>query len=272
MTRSGLFGRRWLTAGLLALAAIAIGAIFGSFHNGSAAIALKPTNVNPPTIAGTAQVGQTLTAANGTWSGTSPFTYGYQWSRCDANGKNCKQIVDATDNTYAPLQADIGSTLIITVQAKNSDGSDSQPSSPTAVVTAAPAPTGCPSGNGTIAIADLTSPAHLQINPGNVTPNPVTRDSASIQLKFTITACGSRAVQGALVYVTATPYNQFSIPAEATTDSNGIAVLTMNQLVGFPVSSKQQLLTIFVRARKDGEDLLGGISARRLVSFPVQLH
>jgi len=270
MKHQRYFGRRTLTAVALALAALAIGAIFGSFRTGSAAITVKPVNQTPPTIVGTAQIGQTLTAQNGTWSGTTPLSFTYQWGRCDANGKNCKDITGETSNTYAVLQADVGSTLIVTVTASNSDGKDSQPSNPTAAVAAPPPPTGCPSGNGPIQIADLTSPAHLAIDPGSVTPNPVTPDSATIQLKFTITACSGRDVQGALVYVTAVPYNQFSIPAEATTDSNGVAVLTMNQLVGFPVSSKQQLLTVFVRARKNGEDILGGISARRLVSFTVK--
>ena len=92
-----------------------------------------------------------------------------------------------------------------------------------------------------------------------------------ISPRFHVTACGAN-VQGALIYVTAVPYNQFSIPNEQPTGSDGWATLTFTRLNGFPVSPHQSLIAIFARARKSGENLLSGISTRRLVSVRVNLH
>ena len=63
---------------------------------------------------------------------------------------------------------DAGNTLRVVVSAKNSDGTRSATSVPTAVVKAAATPppsNGCGKvTNGTIAIADVTSPARLLVD------------------------------------------------------------------------------------------------------------
>ena len=265
--------RRWLLALPLALVALAIGSVFGSAQSGQAASKVAPKDITPPVVSGTAKVGSTLTTTDGTWSGTTPLTFTYAWRRCDENGSSCSTISGAVAKTYDLKQADAGSTLRVVVTATNSDGNDTSTSVPTGVVaalTTAPA-TGCPTGTGTIAIADLSPPARLAIDQQTVTPGVVTPASKTIQTHFRITACGARPVQGALVYVTAVPYNQYSIPEEGLTGADGTVNMTMSQLSGFPAARQQQLLVMFVRARKPGEDILAGISNRILISFPVSL-
>ena len=160
------------------------------------------------------------------------------------------------------------------MRAQNADGNTFASSVPTAVVTAATKPppvpvTGCPSGTGLIQVANLSSPARLLIDQQQTSPSVVNRGSRQLIVRYHVSACKGRSVQGALVYATAVPFNQLSIPPEQTTGSDGWAELNFQMLAGFPVSSNQQLIAIFARARKSGEDLLGGISTRRLFSVQV---
>lgn len=232
-----------------------------------------PANTAAPTISGTMQAGSTLTAANGTWTNT-PTSYTYAWSRCDQNGSNCSTINGATAQTFQLQQVDVGSTLRVAVTATNASGSAQATSVPTAVVSGAtpPVTNGCPSGSGTIAIADLSAPARLAIGQQTLTPGLVTPSASTIQTHFRVTACGGRPVQGALVFAAAVPYNQYSVPPEGTTGSDGTVNLAMTQRSGFPAARHQRLLVVFARARKPGDPLTGGISTRLLVSFRVSLR
>jgi hypothetical protein len=252
-----------------AIAVVATGLVTGP---GEAASTAVPNNTAPPTISGTTTEGQTLTANKGTWTGTEPITYSYQWRRCDSDGGSCSNIGGAKDNTYTLKAVDVGNTLRVVVSAKNSEGTRNATSVPTAVVKAGQAPppsNGCGKvTNGTIQVADITSPAHLLLDQATISPSTVSFSSTNVSPRFHVTACGAN-VQGALIYVTAVPYNQFSIPNEAQTGADGWVSLDMNRLGGFPATQKQQLLVMFARARKPGEPVLAGISARRLVSFRV---
>ena len=238
--------------------------------------AAAPENTSPPTISGTPSVGSTLTANPGTWTGNP--TFAYQFRRCDADGGSCADISGATTRSYVASTADRGNTIRVRVVARSGNRSSVATSVPTAVIRAAAAPppaaapTGCPAGSDSIRADQISSPARLLIDRQAISPSVATASTTSITARFRVTACGGRPVQGMLVYVTAVPYNQFSVPPEATTGADGFAELRMNRLRGYPATPRQQLLVMFVRARKNGESLLGGISTRRLVSFPVNLR
>jgi hypothetical protein len=240
---------------------------------GAAARAAAPTNMSPPTITGTAQEGQKLVGHRGQWSG-APTDYNDFWVRCDKDGGSCANISGANDrNGYLLKTVDVGNTIRFKVQAKNADGSAVESSVPTAVITAAtrPAPpvsNGCAKTGGTIPVAGVSPPARLSIDQTQITPSTVTYSTRAITARFHVAAC-SGSVEGALVYVTAVPYGQFGNANEQPTGSDGWATVQLTALAGYPVSNKQQLLVMFVRARKSGENLLGGISTRRLVSFHV---
>lgn len=231
-----------------------------------------PPNTAPPVITGSAVVGESLTASPGTWTGTG-ITFAYLWSRCDASGAACTDITTATQSTYTVVTADAGKTLRVKVTATNAGGSNGVTSAQSAVVMTAPAPpaTGCPTGTGPIKVADLSPPARLSIDRQQITPSPVTSGTQTIRIRLRVSACGGRTVEGALVYATPTPYQQFSA-TEQPTGADGWASLTMRRLRFFPASKQQQLLVVFTRARKTGEDLLGGVSTRRLISFKVNLR
>ena len=94
--------RRWMAGAVFpvaVVAAVAFAALAG------AATQVAPVNTTPPTISGTAKVGQTLTAGDGTWSNT-PTSYAYQWLRCNGGGNSCVNVANGTQKTYTLVGAD----------------------------------------------------------------------------------------------------------------------------------------------------------------------
>jgi hypothetical protein len=91
---------------------------FGSFQGAAVSdvVLSAPSNISLPVISGTPQVGQTLTASNGTWT-NSPTGFADQWL---AGGS---PISGATSSTFVPVSGNVGQTISVTVTASNAIGS-----------------------------------------------------------------------------------------------------------------------------------------------------
>ncbi len=85
----------------------------------------SPVNTSLPRISGTPSVGQRLQASTGTWTGLSTSGFGYQWTRCNANGSACAGVSGATGQSYGVGKADLGMAIRVNVMATNSTGSTS---------------------------------------------------------------------------------------------------------------------------------------------------
>ncbi|KAA3636398.1 MAG: hypothetical protein DWP92_09575, partial [Armatimonadetes bacterium] len=95
-----------------------------------------PVNTEPPVISETAQVGVELSTTDGTWTGTAPITFTYQWQRCDPG---CSDITGAESSTYMVTSSDIGASLTVIVTGTNVAGSSSVTATQTDVVPEPPA-------------------------------------------------------------------------------------------------------------------------------------
>jgi len=101
---------------------------------------VAPANSEPPTVSGTAQEGSSLVVRAGTWKGTKPISYTYEWKRCNAGGAACVKIADARGTTYTLKSADVGHSIRVVERASNASGRSTATSKATAVVRAKPAP------------------------------------------------------------------------------------------------------------------------------------
>ena len=242
-----------------------------------------PTNTGLPTVTGTAAVGQTLTASQGSWASKYLVDFANDWLRCDGSGGSCAPI-GANGTTYTVGDADKGSTLRARVTATNPAGTTPVSSDPTAVVPGAPPvappavpppppPTGagCPAGSRVAQVSAVTSPARLIVDRQVVSPSAIPRASGQdVVVRYRVSEHLRPARAGrAGVRATGVPFGQLATPSEAATGPTGFVSLSFRTLSGFPLSRNQRSVAIFVRARKPGENLLTGISARRLFAIPI---
>jgi hypothetical protein len=223
-----------------------------------------PSNSRLPALNGAAQQGSTLTVDRGHWVGTDPIRYDYTWQRCDRNGNNCVTFIahNAGATSYTLGTADVGHTMKVEVTAYNARGTGYVYSRPTAVV-AAPTPPAT-----TIVVANVSLPDRLVIDKVSFSPNVVTSRSTAIVARFHVADTKGLSVQGALVYALGLPYGWTYNAPEQPTDPTGWATITITPTRSMPLGRGHDLV-LFVRARKPGDNLLAGVSTRRLVQETI---
>jgi hypothetical protein len=108
--------------------------------NATRVIAGAPVSTSLPKITGEAIEDRTLTASTGAWAGVTPMTFGFQWTRCNAQGRfeSCSPIVVTSRPTYTVRAADVGRRIFVQVKAQNHFGATFVNSALTRVVSPAP--------------------------------------------------------------------------------------------------------------------------------------
>ncbi|HET9460358.1 MAG TPA: hypothetical protein VFO56_00230 [Gaiellaceae bacterium] len=165
-------GHRVLPGSIVATVALAIAALMVPAGAGMAAPATAPANTGEPSISGRAEQNRTLTSSTGTWTGTSPITFAYQWVRCGTDGglpdgSNCAFVSGANGRQYRLGNADVGFRMRVRVTATNADGSATAASNPTSVVVGPPVNTSLPAVRGTTVEGSV-----LNADPGSWTGRP----------------------------------------------------------------------------------------------------
>lgn len=116
-----------------------------------------PVNTVAPVVSGTTTEGELLSCTEGTWTGTLPITYSYQWYRDD--GFTLTPV--GTDSpTYTLVAGDVGFNIFCNVTASNVAGSQPQVSNtvgPIASAATPPVNTVAPVASGVVRIGELLS-------------------------------------------------------------------------------------------------------------------
>jgi hypothetical protein len=227
-----------------------------------------PQNTSNPTVAGSPAVGQTLSATTGTWAGSSTANYSFQWQRCDEPLRNCTNIPGAGGNRYVVAEADVRHRLRVVVQASNAAGTSAPvPSAPTDVVQVQGV-IRLPGGRSSVPAASVSQPHRLVIDRVRFRPSRINSRTRVFTARFHVSDTRGFSVRDALVLAAGVPFNRISAEPEVRTRVDGWATVRFRVRPTLDVR-RTSLIVMFVRARKQGDSVLAGVSTRRLVAVRV---
>jgi hypothetical protein len=214
-----------LVRGLLAIAGVALLALLGYFASAGTAGPLSPA-------------ADTTTTSTTTGS-TSTDTTSTDTSTTSTTGSTTTTTTPATTT---------GTTSTTTSTSTTPAGPDGQIK--------------LASGKTSIPISSVALPARLIVDGVRFSPSLVASRGRPITIRVHVSDTRGYVIRGALVFVRATPLVT-STPLEQTTDRAGYVTLTTQPRQAFPLKRGYHV-QFFVRARKEGESLLAGVSSRRL--------
>ncbi len=149
--------------------------------------------------------------------------------------------------------------------AHNAQGTASATSAQTAAVSSSGS-TGVVSiggGKTSIPAASVALPDRLIIDGVQFQPSRLT-SRATFLARFHVSDANGHSVSGALVYALGLPYSWITNATEVQTGTDGWANVSITPTKQLPLR-RGHALVVFVRARVQGQDVLGGTSTRRLV-------
>ncbi len=231
-----------------------------------------PVNTAPPVISGTPQEGQTLNASTGSWRGTQPITYTYQWLRCDSSGAACGEIGDATGSTYAVTSGDVGGTLRVAVTATNSVGSATATSNATTVVQPPDAPpvnTALPAISGTPQDGQM-----LNASTGSWSgTQPMTYAYQWLRCDSSGANCGtiSGATGASYLVVTADVGNRLRVAVTATNVAGSASATSNPTAVVQPSSGDPTLVALWHMDETSGTTMYDSVNQHNGTLYHVQL-
>ena len=232
-----------------------------------------PIAVRPPSVSGTPAVGQQLRVATGEWGGAQPITFSFQWLRCDTGGNNCVTISNATDDAYGVTAGDQGKTLRVRVSARNSADVETALTTPTAAVGAPAAPAGAiklSNGETSIPASSVPETERLIVDQATFEPNAIRSRTGTFTVKIKVKDTRGNVVRDALVFVRSTPLvTKRADDRDAVTAQDGWATVTMVPERDFPQINPAYAIQFFVKAYRQGDPELGGVSGTRLVQVPM---
>jgi hypothetical protein len=248
---------------LVAGAASALTALVTLVGMAGAEANVVPANTEAPAVVGTAQDGELVVAKDGEWSGTNPMSFTYQWLRCDGNGANCATIAGATAKTYRVATADVDHRLKVDVTARNVTGTARATSRGSAAVARPAGATRLADGRYSIPATSVQLPQRLVISGVEFAPRVLT-SRQSFTGRFRVTDTRGYVVRDAVVLVTGVPLGWILQPQEAKTNVDGLLAVQLQPTTRLRLVRGGSMV-MFLRARKDGDSILAGISSRRLV-------